>query len=72
MLSLHSVIYISRRYKEHVISLLENFDGNGGGVDDRITDEMSNWKVLAVKKPFWAQNDGHSYLETATPLQATF
>ena len=67
MLSLHCVLYISEKYKKHVIDLLENFD-TIGGVDDRISETQENFMALAVKKSWAAQDDGHSYWATSTDL----
>lgn len=71
MLSLHAVVYISRRYKEHVINLLKNFNGIGG-VDDLLVDNCDDFKLLAVKEPFWYQDDGHSAEQTKQKINPIF
>lgn len=69
MLSLHAVLYISDKYKKHVINLLNDFIKNPiGGMDDRIAETMWRYNVLALRTPIFFQNDGHSEFATTTKL----
>jgi hypothetical protein len=70
-LSMHCILYVSRDYKDHIIKLLKNFNGIGG-VDDKIASEASNWKTLAVKRPWFYQADLHSEQATMTPITPIF
>lgn len=70
MLSLHAVVYISNRYKLAIIENLSEFVKNPiGGCDDAIADKCQwRYNVMAVKSPFFAQNDGHSEIATLTSI----
>lgn len=69
MLSMHAVVYLTQRYKDHVINLLERHIASpSGGVDDPIADSMGKYNVYALKTPYLYQHDGHSDAATTTPL----
>jgi hypothetical protein len=61
MLSMHSIIYLSERYRDHIKNLLvKHIDRPAGGVDDPIAETMSEYNVYAVTDPIFYQADGHS------------
>lgn len=70
MLGIHAVLYLSERYRSHVVRLLDDFQENPGneGCDECIALSMKDFMVLAPKKPMFYQDDGHSNVETANPL----
>lgn len=69
MLGLHSVLYLSEKYRNHVVNTLNEFVQNPvGGCDDPIAMTMKKYNVYAVKNPMFYQNDGHSEAATITPL----
>jgi hypothetical protein len=74
MLGMHSVLYLTKEYRDKVIELLEQFKLNPGssGCDECIAMNMKNYNILALKKPFFYQDDGHSNQETITPLTPYF
>lgn len=73
MLGIHSIIYLTESYRDKVVELLTEFVNNPvGGCDECIASEMKNHLILAVKKPMFYQNDGHSEEETMKPLEAYF
>jgi len=74
MLGIHSVLYLSQKYRDHVVNLLTEFKDNPGsaGCDECIATHMKNYNVLAVKNPYFYQNDGHSNEETLRPLNPYF
>lgn len=73
MLGMHAVIYLTERYRDRVVELLTKFTANPvGGCDECVAMEMKKFKILAVKKPMFYQNDGHSDRETTKPLEAYF
>tara|TARA_R110000851_G_scaffold331130_1_gene504868 strand:+ start:147 stop:749 length:603 start_codon:yes stop_codon:yes gene_type:complete len=74
MLGIHSILYLSERYKDHVIKTLKEFQENPGtrGCDEPIALTMKNFNILALKNPLFYQEDGHSDQETITPLQPLF
>ena len=73
MLGIHAVLYLSEQYRLHVTNTLHAFIQNPvGGCDDPIAMTMKNYKVYAVRKPMFYQNDGHSEAATLTPLAPLF
>lgn len=72
MLSLHAFVVLSERYRQHLINLYSNYDPSNGASDDVVADTMENWNVLAVRKPFFYQNDGHHEKYTLEPLKPFF
>jgi len=61
MLSMHAIIYLSERYRDHIKNLLvKHIDRPAGGVDDPIAETMSEYNVYAVTDPIFYQADGHS------------
>lgn len=73
MLGIHAVIYLTERYRDRVVEMLTEFTHNPiGGCDECIAMEMKKFQILAVKKPMFYQNDGHSDVETLKPLEAYF
>jgi len=74
MLGMHAVLYLSDRYRNTVISLLEEFKKNPGssGCDECVASIMKYYNILAVKNPFFYQDDGHSNEETLRPLEPYF
>lgn len=74
MLGIHAVLYLTESYRHHVRdNCLHEFIKNPkGGSDDPIAMTMKNYKVYAVKKPMFYQNDGHSEMATLTELQPLF
>lgn len=74
MLGIHAVLYLTERYRSHVVGLLDRFQENPGnaGCDECIALTMKDFMVLAPKKPMLYQDDGHSNIETATPLNPYF
>lgn len=69
MLSMHAVLYLSYRYKNHVKKLLTEFIQNPqGGCDDNIARTMYKFNIYVRKDPFFFQNDGHSEYATTTPI----
>lgn len=61
MLSMHAIVYLSDRYKNHIMDLLQShIDNPTGGVDDPIAESMSDYNVYAVADPVFYQADGHS------------
>lgn len=67
LLSFHLILILSERYKNHIISLFEQFDGLGG-LDDSVGDAMKNFNVYAAKFPPVYQADNHSEFATKTSL----
>lgn len=72
MLSLHAFVVLSERYRNHLIDLYTDYDPNNGTSDDVVADTMKNWNVLAVRKPFFFQNDGHHNKYTLEPIKPFF
>ena len=74
MLGIHAVLYLSERYRDKVVKLLTEFKENPGtaGCDECIAQIMKDYNILAVKKPMFYQNDGHSEEETLRPLEPYF
>ena len=74
MLGVHAVLYLSEDYRDKAVNLLGSFKNNPGsfGCDECLAKDMVNNNILAVKKPFFYQNDGHSEEETLRPLNPYF
>lgn len=73
MLGLHAVLYLTERYRDRVIDLLEEFKENPvGGCDEVIAMEMKKYNIYAERDPFFYQNDGHSEEETLRPISPLF
>jgi len=69
MLSFHAVLYTSKNYVDHVVSLLDNFLVNPvGGADDCIAESMWQYNVYALKNPIFYQKDGRSDQATKIPI----
>jgi len=69
MLSMHAIVYLTQRYKDHTIELLKSHIASpSGGVDDPIADAMGKFNVYALRTPYLYQHDGHSDVATTTPL----
>lgn len=61
MLSMHAIVYLSDRYRNHIMNLLQiHIEDPTGGVDDPIAEHMSEYNVYAVADPVFYQADGHS------------
>tara|TARA_R100001509_G_scaffold66387_1_gene36818 strand:+ start:2722 stop:3333 length:612 start_codon:yes stop_codon:yes gene_type:complete len=61
MLSMHAIVYLSERYRNHIKNLLnKHIEQPVGGVDDPIAETMSEYNVYAVTDPIFYQADGHS------------
>ena len=72
MLSFHAVIYTSQEYVDNCVKILEEYIVNPvGSCDDPLAEDMSRWKVMAVKTPVFYQNDGRNEGMTLTPLTET-
>ena len=70
MLGMHAIVYLSEKYKNHVVTLLrDHIENPNGGVDDPIADAMSGYNVYAVTDPIFYQAEGHS--EQATMNRIT-
>ena len=73
MLGVHAVLYLTKEYRDFVVELLEGFKKNPeGGCDECVAANMKSFDVLAVKEPFFYQNDGHSEDETLRPQYPYF
>jgi hypothetical protein len=74
MLGIHCVLYLSQKYRDNVVNLLTEFKDNprGAGCDECIAMHMKDHNILAVKNPYFYQNDGHSEDETLRPLDPYF
>jgi hypothetical protein len=74
MLGIHSILYLSEKYRDHVVKLLSEFKDNPGsaGCDECVATHMKDYNILAVKNPYFYQNDGHSNEETLRPLNPYF
>jgi len=73
MLSLHSVIYTTKKYKDKVIEIIDKFIQNPiGGMDDPIADIMYKYKVYCLQSPMFYQNDGHSEVATLGKISPIF
>jgi hypothetical protein len=74
MLGIHAVLYLSERYKDHVVKTLKEFQKNpeDRGCDEPIALTMKNFNILSLKLPYFYQADGHSDQETSMPLEPLF
>ncbi len=74
MLGIHSVLYISERYRDKVVELLTAFKQNPGtaGCDECISMNLKNYNILGLRTPYFYQQDGHSDEETIKPLEPYF
>lgn len=74
MLGMHAILYLTERYRHHVVNTLKKFQENPGtyGCDEPIALDMKFFNILAVELPFFYQKDGHSDQETITPLKPLF
>ena len=67
MLGFHAVIYLTKKYVDHVKDILNSFISNPiGGCDDPIAETMWRHNVYSVKSPIFYQKDGRS--DQATQL----
>lgn len=78
MLALHAVVYLSKRYVDHVLRMMDRYFNSPIGYgpehacDNLIADTMHHWNVLACKKPVFFQNDGKANICTVTTVSPTF
>jgi hypothetical protein len=73
MLAFHSILFLDKEYKLEVIKLMDEFIKNPiGGSDELVASNMHKYNILAVRKPMFYQNDGHSEQATLQPLEPLF
>lgn len=74
MLGLHSIIYITERFKATVKETLQKYIDNPSkinvdyGCDNPIAMIQYKYNVYSIKVPWFYQNDGHSEQATLTPI----
>lgn len=71
MLGIHAVLYLTERYRQHVVDVL-SWRPPLAGCDIPIAMGMKNYNVYAVREPMFYQNDGHSESVTLAPLEPWF
>jgi hypothetical protein len=73
MLSAHAILYISRKYKEHIINLLSQNLGSKTYNDVIMARQQPHFTILATKKPYFFQslywNDKESNVEDMTRFE---
>ena len=69
MLGFHAVLYLTKKYVDHVKDILNSFISNPiGGCDDPIAETMWRHNVYSVKSPIFYQKDGRSDDATRHPI----
>lgn len=71
MLSFHAVLYISQKYVDKTISLLQDYlDNPVGACDDILAENMWKSNIFALKSPIFYQNDGRNEGMTLNTIKA--
>ena len=75
MLTTHAILYVTDRYKQHCIDLIEKDDGNNH-CDVLMASRMDEFRVYACKYPMFyqdcLQDNKDAYEKTLTPLFTLF
>ena len=78
MLGLHAILYINEDYKKKISSILQDYvdspgePGPNNGCDNPIAIQMKNFNILALRKPMFYQNDGHTNEATLAEMNPIF
>jgi len=71
MLSFHAVLYLSKKYVNKTISLLQYYlDNPIGACDDILAENMWKSNVFSLKEPVFYQNDGRNEAMTLNIIRA--